>query len=169
MHSIDWRRPRAHWRAHAQRDQKEILQKIASARSGGFGYLHYRDIVFLAPAEGTAPRCGSVRQARAACSAISRSRKHDDISTLKMTGPRIEQILSKIAAVDVAIYLISKAKSAVSDLPQKKRGRTRTKKARRRVLKISENFENEDSFANVPASNRFVAHVILNRDHYRNN
>jgi hypothetical protein len=120
MHSIDWRRPRAHWRAHAQRDQKEILQKIASARSGGFGYLHYRDIVFLAPAEGTAPRCGSVRQARAACSAISRSRKHDDISTLKMTGPRIEQILSKIAAVDVAIYLISKAKSAVSDLPQKK-------------------------------------------------
>jgi hypothetical protein len=86
-----------------------------------------------------------------------------------MTGPRIEQIFSKIAAVDVAIYLLSKAKSAVSDLPQRQRGRTRTEKARRRVLKISENFENEDSFANVPASNRLVAHVILNRDHYRNN
>jgi len=54
-----------------------------------------------------------------------------------MTGPRNEQILSQIAAVDVAIYLISKAKSAVSDLPQKKRGRTQNEESSKKSF---ENF-----------------------------
>jgi len=61
------------------------------------------------------------------------------------------QILSKIASVDVAIYLLSKAKSAVSDLPEKS--------------EVESEVANEfDNFYN-----RFVAHVILNRDNYRNN
>jgi len=98
MHSIDWRRLRAHWRVHARRNQKEDPPKSCFCALWRFWLFAgpSRFIIFLAPAEGTAPKRGSVRQARAACFAISHSKKHDDISTLKMTGPRVEQILSKM-------------------------------------------------------------------------
>jgi len=114
---------------------------------------------------GSASR-GPVRQVGTACSAISRSRKHDDISSLKMNGPRAEQILSKMPRST----LLSNVESKVGRI------RSVTKnsevKSERRIPEeeFSENFETEDDFEDdfENLSHRFVARVTLNRDNYRN-
>lgn len=134
MHSIDRRRPRAHWRVHAQRCQKKILKTIALARA----------VVNWLPA--LPSRLPSYFTSR------RRVRLRDADPSAKREQPALLADPFKKLPRSTLLSIYCRKQSRPYQICRK------TSEVESEVANEFDNFHN-----------RFVAHVILNRDNYRNN